>query len=149
MIFIERVNPMVQLGGIHLDVSLLLKQLSPNAEPLKIDRFLQVCLQQSVFVARDDERLNHPVVGMATLVTIEQLVGMRGRVEDVIVDKEYRGRGIAPELMGVLHEHAKKLGVTKLALTSRPEREAANELYLKLGYTRVETNVYIIDLSKS
>ena len=147
MITYERVNANGPTGGIFMDVSLLLGQLSTNAEPLKIERFLQVCLQHNVFVARDDERLNRPVVGTATLVVIEQFVGKRGRVEDVIVDSGYRGKGIGRGLMEHLHAHAKVLNVLKLTLTSKPEREIANELYPRLGYKLARTNVYTIDLS--
>jgi ribosomal protein S18 acetylase RimI-like enzyme len=34
-------------------------------------------------------------------------------------------------------------GAETVALTSRPEREAANRLYRRLGFVRRETNVYV------
>jgi ribosomal protein S18 acetylase RimI-like enzyme len=37
---------------------------------------------------------------------------------------------------------ARSNGVRTVDLTSRPSREAANALYLKLGFERRETNVY-------
>ncbi len=34
-------------------------------------------------------------------------------------------------------------GASTVSLTSRPEREAANRLYRRLGFVRRETNVYV------
>jgi ribosomal protein S18 acetylase RimI-like enzyme len=39
-------------------------------------------------------------------------------------------------------EYSKSLDARSVALTSRPSRVEANELYKKLGFVRHETNVY-------
>ena len=41
-----------------------------------------------------------------------------------------------------LAERAQAEGARTVDLTSRPDREAANRLYLRLGFARRETNVY-------
>jgi hypothetical protein len=41
---------------------------------------------------------------------------------------------------------AKLRGMSHLDLTSSPSRVAANELYLKLGYEKRETNIYRMKL---
>jgi GNAT superfamily N-acetyltransferase len=143
------VNANGSVGGIHQDVSLLLGQLSPKAEPLKISRFLQICLQHSVFVARDDERLNVPAIGTATLAVTGLMTGTLSRISDVVVDQEYRRRGVATMLMKCAHERARVLNLDHLTLSCNPWREGAHELYLKLGYKRSEADIYAIDLSKS
>ena len=40
-------------------------------------------------------------------------------------------------------ELAATWGLDGVKLTSRPAREAANRLYLRLGFEPVETNVYV------
>lgn len=82
------------------------------------------------------------ICGMATLVPIMTLKRYVARVEDVVVDIEYRGQGIGTKMMKRLIEDAKHNGFEGLELTSRPEREAANALYRKLGFVQRETNVY-------
>jgi len=69
-------------------------------------------------------------------------MGRSGYVHDVVVDEAYRGKGIAERLNRRLIEEAQRLGMRHIDLTSGPEREAANRLYLKLGYERRATNVY-------
>jgi ribosomal protein S18 acetylase RimI-like enzyme len=46
-------------------------------------------------------------------------------------------------------DYARRAGVTNVSLTSRPSREAANRLYVRLGFERVETNVYRFPLTSS
>jgi ribosomal protein S18 acetylase RimI-like enzyme len=84
---------------------------------------------------------------MATLVVMDQLVGLHGSVQDVVVSEQYRGQGISKVLMRNLHEKAAELGIEQLELTSRPSREAANKLYASIGYRLVDTNVYRFDLT--
>jgi GNAT superfamily N-acetyltransferase len=96
-----------------------------------------------VVVAVADGRL----VGTATLTSLVTLTeGLVGRVEDVVVTKGARGTGLGRRLMEALHVEARDLGITKIELTSRPAREAANQLYRSLGYERRDTNVYRLRL---
>lgn len=82
------------------------------------------------------------IVGMASLVPVHTLSHHKGLVEDVVVHKEYQGRGIGKFLMQHVIEQAKILGLQHIELTSNPSREAANALYLKLGFKPRETNTY-------
>jgi ribosomal protein S18 acetylase RimI-like enzyme len=97
-----------------------------------------------VVVGAADGRL----VGTATLTLLVTLTeGLIGRVEDVVVSETARGSGLGRRLVLALHEEARELGITKVELTSRPSREAANRLYRSLGYDRRETNVYRLHLA--
>jgi ribosomal protein S18 acetylase RimI-like enzyme len=60
----------------------------------------------------------------------------------VVVDDASRGAGVASALVAAALERAQQQGARTVDLTSRPEREAANRLYLRLGFARRETNVY-------
>lgn len=82
------------------------------------------------------------IVGMASLVVSNPVKGLVGHVEDVAVDAHLRGQGVGFALMTALHETAMSLGLRSVDLTSRPSREEANRLYVKLGYELRATNVY-------
>lgn len=86
------------------------------------------------------------VVGMATLVVAPSPSGLRGHVEDVVVDEEARGRGVGRALVERLVELARELRLRSLELTSRPSRTAAIALYESAGFRRRETNVLRMDL---
>lgn len=146
MIYIRALSAHGVCDAAVSDIQRLLNQLSKNPRLLTRNTLSDICTEHTVLVAMDDAIPSKPIVGMATLVVIEQLVGTRGRVEDVVVDREYRRQGIARRLMEELHETAKRHGVGKLALSSRPDRDAAIPLYLKLGYRLAETNAYVIEL---
>lgn len=90
-----------------------------------------------LFVASD---AGH-VVGMATLVTFPLVTGWRGIVEDVVVDHQARGRGIARLLLEAITDESARRGLRTLDLTSRPSRESALKLYESIGFERRETNV--------
>lgn len=91
----------------------------------------------ALFVARDGDA----VVGMATLVVVPAPTGLRGHVEDVVVDEAARGRGAGRALMVELVRQGREAGLRSLELTSRPSRTAAIALYESVGFTKRETNV--------
>ncbi|MEK7060924.1 MAG: GNAT family N-acetyltransferase, partial [Patescibacteria group bacterium] len=61
---------------------------------------------------------------------------------DIVVDEEYRGKGIGTKLITAAINQARKEGVKHIDFTSRPQRVAANRLYQRLGFKKRETNVY-------
>ncbi|MEI7512052.1 MAG: GNAT family N-acetyltransferase [Candidatus Uhrbacteria bacterium] len=123
--------------------------MSKNAQPVSHYSVTNVCQLHHVLVAVDDS-LGEPgkIVGMATLVVIEQFVGVRGRIEDVVVDQDYRKQGIGRELVLRLHEAAKERRVKMITLSSQQYRTEANRLYVSIGYKPVDTNVYVFELPK-
>ena len=95
-----------------------------------------------LIVAKDGER----IVGMATLYVIHKLGKRTGYVEDVVVDEKYRGQKIGEQVLRFLIDTARQKQIRTLFLTSRPEREAANKLYQKLGFEVKKTNPYRLKL---
>jgi ribosomal protein S18 acetylase RimI-like enzyme len=116
----------------------LLGQLSSDAT-FDRDRIQAVLDHQAteLLVAR----LDGQIVGMATLVSVPLPTGLRGHVEDVVVDQSLRGRGIARQLLETMTAMAGAQGLRTLDLTSRPSRESALRLYESVGFERRETNV--------
>jgi ribosomal protein S18 acetylase RimI-like enzyme len=94
----------------------------------------------TVLLARD--RPTGAIVGMLTLAVFRIPTGVRAWIEDVIVDNAARGRGIGEALTRESLKIAKEKGARTVELTSRPSREAANRLYLRVGFVKRETNVY-------
>ena len=92
-----------------------------------------------LLMARDSEK---GLVGSLTLVLFRIPTGVRAWIEDVVVDTDSRGRGVAEILCREALNRASAAGARTVDLTSRPSREAANRLYRRLGFEERETNVY-------
>ncbi|HVA09901.1 MAG TPA: GNAT family N-acetyltransferase [Acidimicrobiales bacterium] len=126
-------------AGLAEAVSVLIPQLSSSSPPSReVLARLIADPATTLLVARDGGR----IVGMLTLAVFTVPTGVRAWVEDVVVDDAARGAGVASALVTAALEHAARQGARTVDLTSRPEREAANRLYLRLGFERRETNVY-------
>lgn len=93
----------------------------------------------TLFVARD---AGGTIVGALTLVVFRIPTGTRAWIEDVVVDDEVRGAGIGSALVRAAVDLATREGARTVDLTSRPHREAANRLYVRLGFEQRTTNVY-------
>lgn len=87
------------------------------------------------------------VVGMLTLVLYRTPTGLRGRIEDVVVDEPSRGKGVGEAMMRYAIGIAAERKAVCVDLTSRPERKAAQRLYENIGFKKHETNVYRYPLS--
>jgi ribosomal protein S18 acetylase RimI-like enzyme len=81
-------------------------------------------------------------VGVVTLVVFRIPSGKRSRIESLVVDAAARGRGVGRALCLAAMDRARALGADCVDLTSLPSREAANRLYLALGFQLRPTNAY-------
>lgn len=88
------------------------------------------------------------IVGMLTLVIFDIPTGTRAWVEDVVVDGAARGQGVGAALVGTALEVAAARGAQTVDLTSRPSREDANRLYVRLGFEHRTTNLYRLRLGR-
>jgi ribosomal protein S18 acetylase RimI-like enzyme len=120
---------------------LLTPQLSRSAPPPGGSELVEMVRSPAtvLLMARDPEK---GLVGSLTLVLFRIPTGVRAWIEDVVVDKESRGRGVAEILCREALNRASAAGARTVDLTSRPSREAANRLYLRLGFEERDTNVY-------
>ena len=123
----------------------LIPQLTDNNPPPSLDN-LAALLQDpasTLIVARNE---NDKIVGALTLAVYRVPTGIRSVIEDVIVDSSARGQGIGEALMKRAIDVARETGARNISLTSNPIREAANKLYLRVGFTKRDTNAYQIKL---
>jgi ribosomal protein S18 acetylase RimI-like enzyme len=118
----------------------LVPQLSSSASPLTRNDIEALIANPavSVFIAKNEGT----IVGTLTLVVFPIPSGLRAWIEDVVVDEGARGLGAGVALTEAAISESKKRGVRSIDLTSRPSREAANTMYVKLGFQQRETNVY-------
>lgn len=118
----------------------LIPQLSSSNAPPSLSELNEIIASESsvLFVAR----VENQIVGSLTLATFRIPTGIRAWIEDVVVDESARGHGVGEALNRAALIEAKRRGAITVELTSRPSREAANRLYLRMGFVVRETNVY-------
>lgn len=129
-------------------VARLVPQLSSTAGPpgeAELETML-ASADDTLFVARLNEA--GEIVGMLSFVTYRIPTGLHGVIEDVVVDDAARGSGVGTTLIEAALGEARRRGVRNVDLTSRPSREEANRLYVKLGFEQRQTNVYRYRLSR-
>jgi len=95
----------------------------------------------TLFVARH-EHFGEQIIGLATLALYHVPTGVRGYIEDVVVDERARGRRIGEALTRACLERAEQAGAPQVMLTSNPGRASANRLYQRMGFELRKTNVY-------
>ena len=122
----------------------IIPQLSSSADPVTEDVLRRVLADPAItmFVAHHEGI----IVGSLTLAVFTIPTGSRAWIEDVVVDESARGLGAGEALTLAALDAAKAKGATSVDLTSRPSREAANHLYLRMGFVARETNVYRFSL---
>ncbi len=131
----------------HKQILKLLCQLTSSSVSFSMDYFQYlVDSDNSILFAAINESVKNNLVGILTLAIVEIPTGKLARIEDVVVDKESRGKGIGEALTLSAIDRAKALGIKKIDLTSNPSREAANRLYQRLGFIKRNTNVYRLEI---
>ncbi len=123
----------------------LMNQLSKDFHALSPDDLTGILNSESsmLFVAVQENK----IIGSLTLVFFQIPTGHRCRIEDVVVDENWRSKGIGASLISHALSLAKSKGYFRIELTSRPTRWEANRLYKRLGFELRETNVYMKDLN--
>jgi ribosomal protein S18 acetylase RimI-like enzyme len=119
----------------------LVPQLSSSSPPTSHDELEEIVSSEAsiLFVARDTA---NRIVGTLTLAVFRIPTGVRAWIEDVVVDDAARGTGAGEALIRAALDRAVAVGAKTVDLTSRPSREAANRLYVRLGFEARSTNVY-------
>ena len=138
----------VQLKTFSLEaleaLNKLLKQLDSTATPFtKIDlKYIIDSPASRLFIARIID--NRQIIGMLTLIIFRIPVAKKGLLEDLVVDKNHRGKGVGTKLITTAIKKAREEGAVYLDFTSRPTRVEANKLYQHLGFKKRNTNIYRI-----
>jgi len=120
----------------------LVPQLSPAPPPGKKELEGVTADPRVTILLAVDREESDKIVGTISLAVFRTPMAMHAWIEDVVVDSEYRRQGIGEALTNAAMDRAREAGAQFVDLTSRPAREAANQLYLKRGFQKRSTNLY-------
>ena len=127
----------------------LIPQLSSsNPPPTRAELEDIVSSRASILLGARDPENGNRLVGSLTLAVFRVPTGVRAWIEDVVVDAAARGKGIGEALTRAAIERAKQEGAVTVDLTSRPSREAANRLYVRVGFVARHTNIYRYNIGR-
>jgi ribosomal protein S18 acetylase RimI-like enzyme len=123
-------------------IKILLQQLTSNEINFDIETVLQE--KNCHCVVLEDQK---KIIGFAALVLcLVPCKGYVGWVEDVVVDKNYRGQGLGKKLMLELLKIAKKQKLKMVDLSSKLDRLAARKLYESLGFELRDSGIFRLKL---
>lgn len=125
------------------DLNKLVAQLSRHPRAMEREHYQRLLDEAALFVARDGER----IVGCVEVVVDVVPSKVKGWLEELMVDDDYRGQGIARELVRMAVDYAREAGCVHLNLTSGDDRGVAHAVYEALGFYRRESAVYRLDLN--
>ncbi len=117
----------------------LYHQLNDQLRQLSLSEIMEKAPQTDIVVAIENEEL----VGIAMMAKYKVISGHKGMIEDVVVSKDHRGKGIGRKLMEKLLEKAETENLDDVLLFSGHHRTAAITLYKSLGFQLKESGLYI------
>lgn len=122
----------------------LIPQLSSSSPPPSRGQLTEMVDndQTVLFVARLGDGATAEIVGSLTLAFYRIPTGLKAWIEDVVVAESARGHGVGIALSEAALAEARQREAKDVNLSSRPARDAANQLYLKLGFDVRDTNMY-------
>ena len=144
------------MGNIHIEriVEMDNALISPINSLLRQLTSREIALTESSLrqIIEDDAcRLfiiycGHEVAGMLSLGIYSSPTSRKAWIEDVVVDKKHRGKGLGRQLLQHAINYTRELSPITLMLTSNPARMEANALYRSEGFEQRCTNVYKMEL---
>ena len=123
-------------------ITRLLPQLSSNATPPSQEELNALLADENTHLIVAE--IDNTIAGMLSLVIVNIPTGRKAWIEDVVVDRAFRGQNIGSKLVEYAKQSAKDLEVKKLYLTSNPSRKAAHALYKKCGFETYDTTLFLI-----
>ena len=127
-------------------VNELLGQLT--ARSLSAEAYVSLITSANVhlYAVRSLRTPNREIVGMCTLCVGCCPSGVKGWIEDVVVDSRHRGLGLGKRLLLFVHQCAKELGVGSLILTSAPTVSKPTGCIARSATNNATTNAYRLKL---
>ena len=127
-----------------LTAKLSLSTIPPK--PLDLEILKKLLSQKSfyILVVRD----KNIIVGLLNLYFTQITTGFIGELEDLIVAEPYRKWGLAIALIKEAVDIAEKMGAKHISARVNPKRIEANKVYPAMGFLKMETNFYRINLPR-
>ena len=127
-------------SNLQKQISELFVQLSPNKKQIKLNKVLESKNQISLAYCTENDK----IIGIASLCNYKVISGNKGWIEDVVVDKNARGKGVGRKLMEKLIEISKQKGLSEVLLFTEDHRISAINLYNKLNFKQKESRIYTL-----
>jgi ribosomal protein S18 acetylase RimI-like enzyme len=127
------VGPYDRRDGEH--VQALLRLLSQDA--------VVTCEDAPTYVAKSAGC----VVGMVTLCVFNTLTGTKAYLDHLVVDPDFRRRGIGRALVRHAIEQAAAAGASRIDLTANDDKQAGRGLYHSLGFRQRDTRSLRLNLA--
>jgi GNAT superfamily N-acetyltransferase len=129
---------------IYAALERLLPQLNSQLPIPTMERLRAIVADPAVslLVAREGEQ----IIGTTTVIVYTTPFWIKARLDEVVVDEAARGKGVGEALVKASLDLARNKGVEVVELQSGLQREAAQRLYVRMGFKLRETNVYRIVL---
>jgi ribosomal protein S18 acetylase RimI-like enzyme len=132
---------------LHEALQRLIPQLGAHKVPPTWNELNELIKSEAstLLIAREGNERS-AIIGMLCLIIYRVPTGLRSIIEDVIVDERMRRQGIGETLIRHAIEVAREAGTGGVSLSSRLDREAANQLYQTMGFELRKTNPYFYQL---
>lgn len=126
--------------NIVTKINNLISQLTNNFINLNEEDLLSIVNSDNVklFVSK----VNKKICGLVCVIYYNTPTAKKARIEDLVVNANFRGNGIGELLIERCIHDCKLNKINYIDLTSKPERIAANNLYKKMQFSSIKTNVY-------
>jgi GNAT superfamily N-acetyltransferase len=124
----------------------LLPQLNPTLPVPTMERLQALVADPAatLLVARDGDE----IIGTATVIVYTTPFWIKARLDEVVVDRSARGKGVGEAIVNACLDMARERGaqVAELQSGRGPAREVANRLYRRMGFQLRDSNLYRITL---
>lgn len=109
-------------------------------DPIKLDT-ASILKDKNIFCFVVEEE--NKIIGSGSLAIFRNPIrGLTGIVENVIVSKENRGRGLGKKIMDEIFLVAEQKNLEEIVLISNTNRDVAIKMYQKLGFKLIDTNFF-------
>lgn len=114
----------------------VISSIHRRIDNLKATYFVEGCC----YLVAKDQSVNSRLVGGAGVGPLQGLPVTEGigEVRDVVVESDFRGRGIGARLLKRCLAEARRLGYKRLYLEMTPQMEQAKKLFYRFGFRPVE-----------
>ncbi len=122
----------------NAELTELLLQLTKNVTQIDVNFLMK---EKDCYCC--EARCNGKLVGFGVLsIRLVPTKGFVGMFEDIVVDEEYRNHGIGTAIINHLIQKAHTPKLVRIDLTSAPHRIQAHQIYTRLGFEKVNTNLF-------
>ncbi len=131
---------------VHEALARLLPQLNPTLPLPTRERIERLMADPDVtlVVARDGDR----IVGTATVIVYTTPYWIKARLDEVVVDRDARGKGVGEAIVRHCLEVGRRKGaqVAELQSGRGKVRAAAHRLYKRIGFEVRDSDIFRISL---